>query len=93
MAPVRSSARYVLNHFGGSVKEIAARFRVAKEIMKTAERKIRKTPTLAELSLYNRNAFYLASKAQDMLGYGPKFDVDTGLRMSVLWLRHHGALL
>lgn len=93
MQPVRSSARYILNHFGGPVMGVAARFRVAKEAMKRAERAIRMTPTLAELSLYNRDAFYLTSKAQNMLGYSPRFDVDTGLRLSISWLDHHGLLL
>jgi nucleoside-diphosphate-sugar epimerase len=93
MKPVRSSARYILNHFGDLVMGVAARFRVVREAMKRAEKTIRMTPTLAELSLYNRDAFYLASKAQNMLGYSPRFDVDTGLQMSIRWLDHHGLLL
>jgi nucleoside-diphosphate-sugar epimerase len=92
MEPVRSSARYILNHFGSSVKRIAARSRLAKAAMKQAEKTIRATPTLSELSLYNRDAFYLTSKAQDMLGYNPKFDIDTGLQMTVSWLDHLGLL-
>lgn len=93
MAPVRSSARYILDHFRDSVRSLGARSGAAKELMTRAEKSIRTTPTLTELNLYNRDALYLTSKAQDMLGYNPKFDVDTGLQMSVHWLDHHGLLL
>lgn len=90
MEPIRSSARYILDHFGDSVRRISARSRAAKELMKSFEKSIRTTPSLAELSLYNRDALYLTTKAQDMLGYGPRFDVDSGLEMTVRWLNHLG---
>lgn len=92
MEPVRRSASYVLNRFRDPIMRIHMRYDVANRLIKRAKKMIHTTPTLARLSLYKRDARYLISKAQDMLGYHPKFDVDTGLRMSVCWLEHHGFL-
>jgi nucleoside-diphosphate-sugar epimerase len=44
------------------------------------------------LHLYNRNAIYVSTKAQRMLEYRPKYDVEKGLQLSVAWLGHHGFL-
>lgn len=93
MKPVKSSAKLVLDHLEGPAQRIYEGFREARVVMQHVEKTIRTTPTFEELSLYNRDAFCLASKAQEMLGYSPKFDVDTGLQMSVRWLDHLGLLL
>jgi len=90
MQPVKSSARFVLNHLESPLMKIYARSRQARAIMQFAEKSIKTTVTYAELSLYNRKAVYLASKAQEMLGYNPRFDVETGLQMSASWLNYLG---
>jgi len=90
MGLVRRSGSYLLNHFRDPITKISARYGVVKRVMKQAKKSINTTPSSAELNLYSRDAHYPASKAQDMLGYHPKFDLDTGLQMTVRWLEHHG---
>jgi nucleoside-diphosphate-sugar epimerase len=84
--PSRASAKFVLQHFEGPIKKIYGRSRAARAILQRAEKSMTTTATLAELNLYNRKAVYLNSKAQKILGYQPRFDLETGLQMSVGWL-------
>jgi len=93
MEPVRSLGSYLLNHFRDSIMKGYMRYDVVARVIKQAKKSVNTTPALAELNLYNRHALYLISKAQDMLGYSPKFDLDAGLQISVRWLEHHGFLL
>jgi hypothetical protein len=58
--------------------------------MRFAEKPIKTTATLADLNLYNRRAIYLTSNAQEKPGYYPRFDVNTGLEISVSGLNHLG---
>jgi nucleoside-diphosphate-sugar epimerase len=90
MDPVRSTAKFALAHFQGPLKSISQRFMAARKLMKSAENTLKTTPRLEELSLFNRNAVYLTSKAQQMLGYNPRFELDKGLEMSVRWLNYVG---
>jgi nucleoside-diphosphate-sugar epimerase len=90
MEPVRSSAKFALSHFEGPLRRISQRFRPARQVMQYVDKSIRATPRLADLSLYNRDALYLTTKARDILGYKPRFDVDAGLEMTVRWLEHVG---
>jgi nucleoside-diphosphate-sugar epimerase len=90
LRPIKASARFALDHFEGPLQSIYERFRGARAIMQFTERSIKATPTFSDLSLYNRKAIYLSSKAQQMLGYHPKFGIDAGLEMSVRWLDHLG---
>jgi nucleoside-diphosphate-sugar epimerase len=90
LQPVKSSARFALNHLESPLKKVYERFRGARAVMQLAEKSIKTTPSFTDLGLYNRNAVYLTSKARDMLGYRPRFDVDAGLQMSVSWLNHLG---
>jgi nucleoside-diphosphate-sugar epimerase len=90
LQPVKSSARFVLNHLESPLKKAYERSRGARAVMQLAEKSIKTTPSFTDLNLYNRNAVYLTSKARDMLGYRPRFDVDAGLQMSVAWLNHLG---
>ncbi|MBN1202245.1 MAG: NAD(P)-dependent oxidoreductase [Anaerolineae bacterium] len=90
MVPVRMTARVVRDNFEAPVKRVAQRFRPAKKLMQVLEQFIVTTPRLSELSLYNRQATYVTHKAQDVLGYRPRYDVDAGLDLTVQWLRHVG---
>jgi nucleoside-diphosphate-sugar epimerase len=88
--PVKSSARFVLNHFEQPLKKLYERFRGARTLMQIAERSIKTTAALSELNLYSRDAVYLNSKAREILAYDPKYNIDAGLQMSVGWLKHLG---
>ena len=90
LQPVKSSARFVLNHFEWPLKKLYERFRGARAVMQIAERSIKTTAAFSELNLYSRDAVYQNSKARKMLGYDPKFEIDAGLQMSARWLKHLG---
>jgi nucleoside-diphosphate-sugar epimerase len=90
LQPVKLSARFVLNRFETSLTRVYERYRWARAGMQFVEKSITTTPTFADLSLYNRSAIYLSSKARELLGHKPRYDVDAGLQMSVSWLNHLG---
>jgi nucleoside-diphosphate-sugar epimerase len=92
LRPVKASARFVLDHFENPLKNAYARSREVRSVMQFAERSIKTTASDADLRLYSRKAEYVASKAQDVLDYQPRVDVETGLQMSVAWLNHLGLM-
>lgn len=92
IAPIRASALFARKHFERSIKKIAGSSDPIKHILENLEQKIRLTPRQNDLSLYNRKAYYSAKKIQELLGVKPHVDVDTGLKLSVLWLEQIGAL-
>jgi nucleoside-diphosphate-sugar epimerase len=92
MEPARSAAKFTLTKMRSPLRRISQRFRKARLAMKIAERFLITSPRSAELSLYSRNAIYLSSKAQSMLGYRPRFDIDRSLKLCILWLDHLGLL-
>jgi nucleoside-diphosphate-sugar epimerase len=92
LQPTKSSAKFILNHFESPLKKVYERFRGARMVMQFAEKSIRTTAGFTDLNLYNRDAIYITSKAQEMLGYNPRFDVDAGLQLSISWLKHLGVV-
>jgi nucleoside-diphosphate-sugar epimerase len=88
--PIRAFAKFVLAHFADPLKKISQKFRFAREVMRSFEETMRTSPRLSGLSLYNRDALYLTTKAQNILGFRPRFDVETGLGLTVRWLNHLG---
>ena len=90
MAPVRSSAKFLLREFQDQIMAVYKRFDAVKVVMRTAENMVKKTPTSSEFKLYSKDAFYVTSKASQLLGYKPMFSMDEGIELSVAWLRHHG---
>ncbi len=49
------------------------------------------TPSTGELEdLYSRQAVYSDQKARTLLGYQPKFDLERGMALSVLWMERNG---
>jgi nucleoside-diphosphate-sugar epimerase len=92
MEGIGSSAGYLLDHFRNPIMMISQRSDVTRRLMRKTKKTVQTTPSLAELKLYSRNALYVTSKARDTLGYNPKFDINTGLQMTVSWLNHHGLL-
>lgn len=92
MAPVRSSARFLLKHFQEQIMAIYQRHDFLKATLRRVENMIRKTPTNAEFKLYSKGAVYDTAKASKHLGYEPIFTMDEGIRLTVAWLEHHGLL-
>jgi nucleoside-diphosphate-sugar epimerase len=90
MDPIRSLGKYVLKHYSAPLRKISQGNRRARGLMQNADRTLKTNPRTSELALYNRDALYLATKARDMLGYQPVFDLDRGLDLSVRWLSNVG---
>ena len=59
--------------------------------MEKLEKKIRMMPHPTDLSLYNRKAYYSPKKIQDLLGFEPVINVETGPKLSVLWMNQVGS--
>lgn len=93
MKPVRSAARFVLNHFQEQVLTLYKRSDLARRSMRLAERVIRGAPTTAELRDYNKKMYFPTDKAGRLLGYKPQFSMVEGIELSVAWLEHHGFLV
>jgi nucleoside-diphosphate-sugar epimerase len=92
MLPVRTTARYVQNHYGDWVTALYQRFDVARKMAKGTERALRAAPTPEELKMFGLRARYSISKARLLLGYEPTVGIDEGLEMSARWLRHESLL-
>lgn len=90
MEPIRVAARYLLKNYNDHIFRIYERYDFAKRIMKKGEHSIRTTPSRAELKLFSRAAIYSARKAQHLIGYRPKYDIDSSLKLTIGWLRHNG---
>jgi len=90
MDPIRSLGKLVLKNFSAPLRRVSQRSRQARSLLRYADKTLKTNPRRAELSLYNRKAHYLSTKARDMLGYQPAFDLDRGLDLSVRWLNHVG---
>jgi hypothetical protein len=91
--PLRRLARYVQANYMEVVKKIAENSNLAKKVIRKTEAAIRKTPAPDELRLFSRNAVYKITKAEELIGYYPKIDINTGLNTTIAWVEHHGFLL
>jgi nucleoside-diphosphate-sugar epimerase len=90
MRPFRSSAKLAKAHFEIPLKKFAQKYRPAKGLMKSIETKLKLAASPVEFSLYMRNATYISTKAKELLGFQPKFDIDTGLKLTAAWLELNG---
>jgi nucleoside-diphosphate-sugar epimerase len=90
MAPVAAVGGYVRDHHMQLVKALAARFGLARRAMKLAERRIKGTPSPAELDFYSRDVVYTTAKAREVLGFVPHVTVDEGLKITNAWVRAQG---
>jgi hypothetical protein len=90
MAPVRTSAKFLMAHCGDAIKALYDRYAIAKTVMRFAERTIKKTPTVGEFELLGRTASFPTAKVETRLGYAPEISMTDGIALSVAWLRHHG---
>ncbi|MDJ0763952.1 MAG: NAD(P)-dependent oxidoreductase [Myxococcota bacterium] len=89
MMPVRKAAKMILANFEKPIMTVYQRSEIARKIMKGAEGAIRSTPTTQEFTLYSKVLDLPTTKAQEILGYRPSFDMAEGIRLSVAWLKHH----
>ena len=92
MEPIRSSAKFARDHYESQIKQFAASFRPASLLMKTVEKSLKTSPRTTDFDLYNRQALYVGKKAQDFLGFSPKYDLDSGLKLTIPWLEQLGYL-
>ena len=88
--PIRSFGKFVLKHFSTPLRKLSQSNRQAREMMQYADKSMKTNPRFTELSLYNREAYFLTNKAHDLLGYQPVFGIDQGLDLSVQWLKNVG---
>jgi len=92
MEPVRIAARYVRDHHMGTVKWVAERSRFLKSCIKSAETRIKGTPSLGEFALWSLNATYSIERVRAAIGFTPRFGIDEGLRLTHQWYRHQESL-
>ena len=83
--------RLFVRQFEDRLMEIYLRGGTASRIMKRVKTILDSTPSPTELEkLYSRGAVYSDQKARDVLGYRPRYDLEKGLQLSVLWLKQNG---
>jgi nucleoside-diphosphate-sugar epimerase len=92
MEPVRVVARYVRDHHMGGVKWIAERSRLLKSYIKSAEARIKGTPSLGEFALWSLDAIYSIERAKATIGFVPCVGIEEGLRLTHKWYRHQESL-
>jgi nucleoside-diphosphate-sugar epimerase len=90
MEPVRGTARLMRDRFEAPLRQLASNFRPARQLMRSAETSLKTTPRWTDLQLFNLRARYSSEKARSLLGYNPRVDLDTGLGLTVGWLRQVG---
>lgn len=90
LAPVRSTARILLDRFRDPIMAVYQRSPVAQRLMKSVEGVIRRTPAPAEYRLFRRKVYLPVDKARELLGYRSQFPAARGVALSASWLRHHG---
>lgn len=92
LAPVRVTARKVLDRFQEPIMAVYQRSPVAQRLMRSVEGVIRRTPSPEEYRLFRRKVYLPVDKAGRLLGYRSQFPTARGVALSASWLRHHGFL-
>lgn len=92
LAPVRTTARVVLDRFRDPIMAVYQSSPTAQRLMRGVEGVIRRTPAPAEYRLFTRKVFLPVDKARALLGYRSQFPASRGVALSASWLRHHGFL-
>jgi nucleoside-diphosphate-sugar epimerase len=87
-SPLKSSARYMLSHYGDTISRLYQKSEYAKRFLKEFEGVLQSTPGNGELDMFRRKAKYETQKAAELLAYDPIVPVSKGIRMSVQWLFH-----
>src|SRR5438045_3208655 len=92
VAPVRTTARVVLDRFRDPIMAVYQSSPTAQRLMRGVEGVIRRTPAPAEYRPFPRKVFLPVDKARALLGYRSQFPASRGVALSPSWLRHHGFL-
>lgn len=90
MEPVRVLGSYVKRRHLPAVKNLAARSDLARRWMLRAEKKLKATPSLGDLAFFSKNVVYTTRKAEEVLGFVPRFGVDEGVRITNEWIERQG---
>jgi hypothetical protein len=61
--------------------------------MKHTEKTLKLTPSLDDFKLFQRDVLFSSEKATRLLGFTPTVSLDTGLELTVTWLREQGFFL
>lgn len=78
----------VVNRFEDKLMEIYLRGGWPTKVMKRVKGILQSTPSGSELNdLFSRDVIYDDAKAKERIGYRPAFDLETGIKLSVAWLR------
>jgi len=88
---IAPTAAFVGKHCGGFVLRTGRKLGIEKEI-ENIRVFLKTTPSNYELKLFGRKAYYSYEKAANELGYSPRFDLRSGIELSVKWLSHEGHL-
>jgi nucleoside-diphosphate-sugar epimerase len=88
--PALGLARFAKDRFEKQIKEAVSYFPPAKQALKHVENTLKTSPRLSDFDLFSRQAFYSGKKAESLAGFKPRIDLDTGLQLSVAWLRQAG---
>ena len=90
MDSLRFVAGKVVDRYKDKLMDIYLRGGWATRLMKQIKGELSSTPSGNELNgLFARDVVYTDKKARELLGYGAQFNIESGLRLSVSWLRHH----
>lgn len=88
ITPLKGAARFMLNHYGDTIRTLYRKYSLVQMVMKQTERSMKTTPSNAELSAFGRKPSYSIEKLKNVLGFQPSTSIDAGLRMSSMWLMH-----
>jgi nucleoside-diphosphate-sugar epimerase len=91
MDRVREVTSFCQQRFRDPLMRVYLKGGVAGRWMRRLKSTLETTPSRGELEdLYSRHAIYGDVKARRILGFEPRVDLESGLALSVAWLRHHG---
>ena len=88
ITPIKSGARRLLTNHKATITKLYQRSEFIRTMMKRAEQTMATIPSKEELNLFAKKPIYVISKAKKVLGYEPKFNADTGIKLSTMWLHH-----
>ena len=80
----------ILNRYEDKIMEIYMRGGLAHRVMKKIKGEMNATPDTNELNdLFSRQAYYDDRKICSLLGYKPRFEIESAIRSTMHWLRLH----
>ena len=89
LEPLRWLGRQAMGTHPELVLKATSRWALLKKIARYIEKQLKSTPSPRELEFFKRKAIYNIDKARLLLGYFPEFNLETGLRLTAAWLKHH----